>query len=60
MNTEQHYLLRLTCPGRTGLVAAIAGFLADQHCSITDLSQFDDIQNGRFFFAPNFLNLNLA
>jgi formyltetrahydrofolate deformylase len=60
MNTEERYLLRITCPGRTGLVAAITGFLAEQDCFITELSQFDDIQTGRFFVEQNFLSLNLA
>ena len=54
MKTEQRYLLRITCPGRTGLVAAITGFLADQHCFITELSQVDDIQTGRFFCRAEF------
>jgi len=54
MNTEERYLLRITCPGRTGLVAAITGFLAEQDCFITELSQFDDIQTGRFFCRAEF------
>jgi formyltetrahydrofolate deformylase len=54
MNTEERYLLRITCPGRTGLVAAITGFLAEQNCFITELSQFDDIQTGRFFCRAEF------
>jgi len=54
MNTEERYLLRITCPGRTGLVAAITGFLAEQECFITELSQFDDIQTGRFFCRAEF------
>ena len=54
MNTEERYLLRITCPGRTGLVAAITGFLADHECFITELSQFDDIQTGRFFCRAEF------
>jgi formyltetrahydrofolate deformylase len=54
MNTEERYLLRITCPGRTGLIAAITGFLADQNCFITELSQFDDIQTGRFFCRAEF------
>ena len=54
MNTVERYLLRITCPGRTGLVAAITGFLADQNCFITELSQFDDIQTGRFFCRAEF------
>ena len=49
MNTEQRYLLRITCPGRTGLVTSITGFLADQQFFITEFSQFDDIQTDRFF-----------
>ena len=54
MNTTDRYLLRITCPGRTGLVAAITGFLADQDCFITELSQFDDIQTGQFFCRAEF------
>ena len=54
MNIEERYLLRITCPGRTGLVAAITGFLADHECFITELSQFDDIQTGRFFCRAEF------
>ena len=54
MNTEERYLLRITCPGRTGLVAAITGFLAEQDCFITELSQFDDIQTGCFFCRAEF------
>ena len=60
MNTEQRYLLRITCPGRTGLVTSITGFLADQQFFITEFSQFDDIQTDRFFVAPNCLNLSRA
>ena len=54
MKNTARYLLRITCPGRTGLVAAITGFLADQECFITELSQFDDIQTGRFFCRAEF------
>ena len=54
MNITDRFLLRITCPGRTGLVAAITGFLADQDCFITELSQFDDIQTGQFFCRAEF------
>lgn len=54
MQTQSRYLLRITCPGRTGLVAAITGFLAEENCFITELSQFDDIQTGRFFCRAEF------
>ena len=48
------YFLTITCPGRTGLVAAITGFLAEHECFITELSQFDDLQTGRFFCRAEF------
>ncbi|WP_110709456.1 formyltetrahydrofolate deformylase [Salinicola sp. CR57] len=43
------YCLTVTCSSRRGVVAAIAGFLADNGCSITDSAQFDDPDTGRFF-----------
>ncbi|MDK3018932.1 ACT domain-containing protein, partial [Pseudodonghicola flavimaris] len=36
------YCLTVTCPSTRGIVAAIANYLADQGCNITDSSQFDD------------------
>ncbi len=54
MEQNARMLLRITCPGRTGLVAAITGFLADEACFITELSQFDDLQTGRFFCRAEF------
>ena len=54
MKNTARYLLRITCPGRTGLVAAITSFLAEQECFITELSQFDDIQTERFFCRAEF------
>ncbi|MDA0721606.1 MAG: formyltetrahydrofolate deformylase, partial [Proteobacteria bacterium] len=35
-------------------VAAIAGFLADHGCNITDSSQFDDTETGKFFMRISF------
>ena len=43
------YTLTAACPIRRGIVAAISTFLADQGCNITDSSQFDDAETGRFF-----------
>ena len=42
-------VLTVACPSRRGIVAAVAGFLADHGCNITDSAQFDDLANGRFF-----------
>lgn len=49
------YCLTVTCPTRRGIVAAIASYLAEQGCNITDSSQFDDTQTGRFFMRVSFI-----
>ena len=50
------YTLTVTCPSTRGIVAAVAGFLAGKGCNITDSSQFDDIETGRFFMRVSFLS----
>lgn len=50
MSSEaRKYILTLACPDRLGIVAAVAGFLAQQDCNILESAQFDDEQSGRFF-----------
>lgn len=49
-----NYALTVTCPRARGIVAAIAGFLAQHGCNITDSSQFDDMQTGMFFMRVSF------
>lgn len=44
-----HFVLRVTCTSRRGVVAAISGCLARQGCNITDSQQYDDVNTGRFF-----------
>lgn len=48
------YALRVTCPSTRGIVAAIAGYLAEQGCNITDSAQFDDSHTGSFFMRVSF------
>ncbi len=48
------YALTVTCPSTRGIVAAIANYLADKGCNITDSSQFDDKQTGNFFMRVSF------
>jgi formyltetrahydrofolate deformylase len=48
------YALTVTCPSTRGIVAAIANYLADKGCNITDSSQFDDAQTGNFFMRVSF------
>lgn len=49
------YCLTVTCPSRRGVVAAISAALADLGCNITDSSQFDDVETGRFFMRVSFI-----
>ena len=46
--------LPVTCPSTRGIVAAIANYLADHGCNITDSSQFDDTETGNFFMRVSF------
>lgn len=52
---NQPYVLTASCPGIVGTTAGISGFLANRHCYITDMQQFDDILSGRFFMRCTFL-----
>ncbi|MBY6203089.1 formyltetrahydrofolate deformylase [Maritalea mobilis] len=48
------FCLTVTCQTQRGIVAAIATFLADQGCNITDSSQYDDMETGQFFMRVSF------
>jgi formyltetrahydrofolate deformylase len=48
------YVLTVQCESRRGIVAAVAGYLADNGCNITDSAQFDDALTGRFFARVTF------
>lgn len=43
------YVLKITCPAASGIVAAVTGYLADQQCYISEMSQYDDETTGYFF-----------
>jgi formyltetrahydrofolate deformylase len=43
------FVLKVACPGTRGIVAAIGNFLADRGCNITEMAQFDDEDQGRYF-----------
>lgn len=49
------FALRVSCASTRGIVAAIAGYLADHGCNITDSSQFDDPQTDKFFMRVSFI-----
>jgi len=50
------FCLTVTCRSRRGIVAAIATYLADNGCNITDSSQFDDTETGNFFMRVSFVS----
>jgi formyltetrahydrofolate deformylase len=51
---HQHYILKISCPATSGIVAAVTSSLAEQTCYISELSQFDDEFTGRFFMRAVF------
>lgn len=48
------FALTVKCPSTRGIVAAIASFLAEHGCNITDSAQFDDLETGNFFMRVSF------
>lgn len=49
------YTLTLSCVDRKGIVAAIAGFLAERDANIIESAQFEDAMTGRFFMRTVFV-----
>ncbi len=47
-------VLRLDCPDRPGIVAAVAVTLRDSGCNIEESAQFRDLLSGRFFMRTVF------
>ena len=50
----QRYILRVDCPDRSGIVAAVANCLHESGCNIEHASQFNDTLSGRFFMRVVF------
>lgn len=48
------FVLTLSCADKPGIVAAIAGLLAENGCNIIDSAQFGDVKSGRFFMRVSF------
>lgn len=49
-----HFILTLSCADKIGIVAAVTGYLAANHCNIADSAQFGDPQNNQFFMRVTF------
>jgi len=54
MKNKPSFILTVSCPGRSGIVAAIGNFLADRACFIKESHQYDDLDSGRFFCTIEF------
>lgn len=55
MNTSnESFILTVSCPATSGIVAAVTSYLAQQKCYISELAQFDDEFTGRFFLRAVF------
>ncbi len=48
------YVLTMSCPDTTGIVAAIAGFLAEHNCLITEAQHYDDPYTNTSFMRTVF------
>jgi formyltetrahydrofolate deformylase len=48
--------MKVSCPARSGIVAAVSGYLAQSGCNINDSSQFTDQETGRFFMRLSFVS----
>jgi formyltetrahydrofolate deformylase len=51
---SQNFILAISCPATSGIVAAVTSFLADSGCYISELSQFDEEATGTFFMRTVF------
>ncbi len=52
--TQKQYILTASCRADIGIVAAVAGFLAERDCYICALEQFDDDSTQCFFLRAVF------
>jgi formyltetrahydrofolate deformylase len=52
--TTEAFVLKLACPNRPGIVAAVSTYLFEAGGNILDAQQFDDVDTGRFFMRVVF------
>ena len=54
MQTLPTYILNVSCPATSGIVAAVSTYLARNDCYIAEMAQFDDEFTERFFMRTVF------
>ena len=53
-HAPSQFIIKISCPATSGIVAAVTTFLAEQQCYISEMAQFDDEFSGRFFMRAVF------
>jgi len=53
-SVPERFVLTLSCPDRTGIVAAVTGFLAAHHANLVDAAHFNDEHTQRSFVRAVF------
>ena len=51
---SKHYILTVTCPARSGIIAAVSNYLAEQGCYVNKMHQYDDEVEQHFFCRIEF------
>ena len=53
-----NYILKISCPDKAGIIAAISNFLFKADFNISESSQFKDPKNSRFFMRVSFYSFS--
>ncbi|SFP01015.1 formyltetrahydrofolate deformylase [Ectopseudomonas composti] len=53
-HAKHPFVIKISCPATSGIVAAVTSFLADHGCYISEMAQFDDEVSGSFFMRAVF------
>lgn len=53
-NSHDTYIVKVSCPARSGIVSAVSSLLSTRQCYITELAQYDDENAGNFFMRAVF------
>jgi len=55
---KTEFILTLSCPDTSGIVAEVAGFMADQNLTIKESNQFGDSETNSFFMRVKALSIS--
>lgn len=52
--SSKHYILTVTCPARSGIIAGISNYLSAKDCYVNKMNQYDDEVEKHFFCRIEF------